>query len=179
MHQSEGIDPVLVMWLNWLSNCDQVCRRFAALIHSDLYLQYKIELAQNGMVEGNSILSTSERLRRLRQYSSNFRNGVFDRGEDLRELPDHILDRHNPESSSRMPSYHDSSCPTFHREFDQPEERFLHAFTHGSAQAGIQPRRWFIPVRSQLGATKWAVDDSQDLLVIAGVSVPPSDNWEW
>ena len=132
------------------------------------------------MVEGDSsALSTSEQLRRLRQYSSNFRHGIFERGEDHRKLPDYILYRPNPESSSRMPFYHDSSFPTFPLEFDQPEGRFLHAFTHGSAQAGIQPRHWFIPVRSQLGTTKWAIDDSQDLLVISGVSVPPPDTREW
>ncbi|KAM5541121.1 hypothetical protein V8D89_005050 [Ganoderma adspersum] len=163
-----------------IARCSRVCRRFAALIHSDLYLQYKIELAQNGMVEGDSsALSTSERLRRLRQYSSNFRNGVFDRGEDHTEYPsDHMLETHNLRVISRRTSYHDSSFPAFHLEFDQPAGRFLSVFTHGSAQAGIRPRRWLIPLGSHLGR-KWTVDDAQDLLVMAEVAMPPSGDWEW
>ncbi|KAM5543322.1 hypothetical protein V8D89_003196, partial [Ganoderma adspersum] len=151
---------------------------FADLIHFDLRLQYKIELAQNGMVDGDSsTLPTSERRRRLLQYSSKFRNGVFDRGEDPTEYPDHMLsETHDLRVSSRRVSYHESSFPVFHLEFDRPAGHFLSVFTHGSGQAGIQPRRWLIPLgpsEDQYLRTKWAVDDAQDLLVIAGVLARP------
>ncbi|KAM5542833.1 hypothetical protein V8D89_003497 [Ganoderma adspersum] len=160
-----------------IARCIRVCRRFAGLIHFDLRLQYKIELAQSGMVDGDSsTLPTSERRRRLLQYSSKFRNGVFDRGEDPTEYPDHMLsETHDLRVSSRRISYHESSFPVFHLEFDRPAGHFLSVFTHGSAQAGIQPRRWLVPLGTpedpHLG-TKWAVDDAQDLLVIAGVAIP-------
>ncbi|KAM5541119.1 hypothetical protein V8D89_005048 [Ganoderma adspersum] len=53
----------------------QVCRYFADLIRSEAYLQYKIEVVQNGIVDGDSTtLLVSER----RQYSSNFSNAIFD-----------------------------------------------------------------------------------------------------
>ena len=66
----------------------QVCHSFADVIYSDLSLQYKIELAQNGMVDGeSSTLAVSEKLQRLRQYSSNFKCGAFQH-EDLTAHPD-------------------------------------------------------------------------------------------
>ncbi|KAM5542835.1 hypothetical protein V8D89_003499 [Ganoderma adspersum] len=159
-----------------IAGCIPVCRRFAGLIRFDLRLQYKIELAQSGMADSNSsTLPTSERLRRLLQYSSKFRNGVFDRGEDPTEYTDHMLsETHDLRVSSRRISYHESSFPVFHLEFDRPAGHFLSVFTQGSGQAGIQPRRWLIPLGNseQYFRTKRAVDDAQDLLVIAGAAVP-------
>lgn len=129
------------------------------------------------MVDGySSTLPTSERLRRLLQYSSNFRNGVFDRGEDPTGDPDPMLsETHNHRVSSRRISYHDSSFPVFHFEFDRPAGHFLFVFTHGSAQAGIRSRRWLIPLGTSEDlhlAIKWAVDDTQDLLVLALGAIP-------
>ncbi|KAM5536873.1 hypothetical protein V8D89_009420 [Ganoderma adspersum] len=62
-----------------IARCMRVCRYFAGLIRSEPYLQYKIELAQTGMVDGDSsMLLVSERRQRLHQYYFNFRNGIFD-----------------------------------------------------------------------------------------------------
>ncbi len=67
---------VHVRSMELLLTCYQVCRSFSDLSH--LCLQYTIDLAQNGMVDGNtSVLPVSERLQRLRQYSSDFRIGTF------------------------------------------------------------------------------------------------------
>lgn len=130
------------------------------------------------MVDGDSsTLSTSERLRRLRQYSSNFRSGVFDRGEDPTAYPGHAVKMDHRGRRSRRTSHHETSFPAFFLEFHRPTRPFLSVFTHGSTQAGIQHQRWLVPLGAQEnphhGGIKWAVDDAQDLLVIASVVTMP------
>ncbi|KAM5535807.1 hypothetical protein V8D89_010530 [Ganoderma adspersum] len=90
--------------LERLLNYNKVCRLFADLIDSDIYLQYRIELTRNGMVDGlASTLPVSERLQHLRQYSVNFRNGIFD-FEDPTAHPDYVrqLPNHQRSGATRI-----------------------------------------------------------------------------
>ena len=143
---------------------DQVCRCFTDLIDSDVYLQYKIELSQNGMVDGlSSTLLVSERLQRLRHYSSRFRNGIFNH-ETLDAHPDYVRQFRNLQlSSSRDVNGSTLYGNTFRSQY------FLSVFTHGSAQAGIRSRRWMMPVGTLGDQTRLigycAFDRVQDLIV--------------
>ena len=124
-----------------LLNRGQVCRCFADRVRSEEGLQYKIELSRNGMVDGDSsTLLLSERLQRLRQYSSNFRSGIFDH-----ETFPLVDDTHINANGS-----------------------FTLVFTYGSAQAGIQSRHWITPLGTPGGPRRfmcnWAIDRAQDLL---------------
>ncbi|PIL34945.1 hypothetical protein GSI_02732 [Ganoderma sinense ZZ0214-1] len=167
--------------------CIKVCRGFAELIRSDLYLQYKIELSQNGMVDGElSTLPVSERLQRLREYSSRFRNGSFDR-EDLSVHPRHVQQvRSGRWNSSSLDERSlstlygvDTRFPTTTHDQDGPSDMFLSVFTPGSAEAGIQSSRYLLRISTAdehaFIMTKWAIDGAQDLLVMtekADISMP-------
>ncbi|KAI1789999.1 hypothetical protein LXA43DRAFT_1019001 [Ganoderma leucocontextum] len=171
---------VLILLLSLLhgqdiARCVRVCRCFADLIHSHLYLQYRIELAQNGMVDGDSsTLPVSERLQRLRQYSSNFLNGIFDR-EDLTAHPDYILQMRNLRGRLSTTFYNEGSSSVLYGNLDGQSESFLSVFAHGSARAGIQSRRWLMPLGTPEHPGRiirnWAIGGVQDLLVIAEVSL--------
>ncbi|PIL34968.1 hypothetical protein GSI_02755 [Ganoderma sinense ZZ0214-1] len=134
-----------------------VCRYFEEVVRSNLYLQYKIELAQNGMVNGySSILSISERLQRLREYASRFRDGIFDH-EDLAAHPHYT---HQVRSLPQNPTL------TQNGRYGMA----LSVFTPGSAQAGIQSSRYLLPIgragKQGLIISRWAIDEAQDLLVM-------------
>ncbi|KAF9232387.1 hypothetical protein BU15DRAFT_81300 [Melanogaster broomeanus] len=50
-----------------ISRCRSVCRRFKDVVDSSVELQYRVELALDGMIDGPpSLISTGERLARLR-----------------------------------------------------------------------------------------------------------------
>ena len=175
---------VLPSGSNNLTSRKQVCRHFSTLIRSDLSLQYKIELVQNGMIDGqSSTLPMSERLQRLREYASRFRNGIFDH-EDLtahEEYADSFLN--NPNWTFLEVSSHENSLSTLYvrgphdSPLRKPHRLILSAFTPGSAQAGIQSSRCLLPIDGphpgpQAEACprwiyKWAIDGAQDLLVMA------------
>ncbi|KAM5539530.1 hypothetical protein V8D89_006802 [Ganoderma adspersum] len=159
-----------------IARCTRVCRYFGGLIHSVLYLQYKIELAQNGMVDGDSsILPVSQRLQRLRQYSSNFYGGVFDH-EDLAAYPDYVLRIRNLGWNVAIPA--ESSFSDLYSRGGRSNFS-LSVYTPRSAQAGIQSSRCILPIGAAGGSglliTKWAIDGAQDLLVmgeIANIGMP-------
>ncbi|KAM5536879.1 hypothetical protein V8D89_009426 [Ganoderma adspersum] len=155
--------------IEWLLTHYQVCRYFADLIRSDAYLQYKIELAQNGMVDGDfSTLLVSERRQRLCQYSFNFRNGIFDDETPDAAHPDYAHQLRNLAWNHARRAYTSASAlyGTYHGlNFS------LSIFNHGSTQAGIRSHRWLMPIGTpgdmQTRRIKsWAIDRAQDLLVI-------------
>ncbi|PIL34941.1 hypothetical protein GSI_02728 [Ganoderma sinense ZZ0214-1] len=153
-----------------IARCMLVCRRFSALVRSDLYLQYKIELAQNGMVDGDlSILPISERQKRLREYSSRFRDGAFDH-EDLSAHPhySHQVCDGLPGWNMRVVAHH--SLSTLYSENGRYDVT-LSLFTPGSSQAGVQSSRCLLPIGTAGGEglviAQWAIDGAQDLLVMA------------
>ncbi|PIL28690.1 hypothetical protein GSI_08734 [Ganoderma sinense ZZ0214-1] len=141
---------------------------FADVVRSDLYLQYKLELAKNGMVDGEaSTLPLSERLQRLREYSSRFCSGIFDY-EDISAYPDFAL------------RLHGRTVPLHHRPLSDlythtgRSDHIRSAFIPGSTQAGIQSSRCMLPVGTAaergLVVTRRAADRTQDLLVMAEVA---------
>ena len=148
-------------------NDNKVCRFFADLIDSDVYLQYRIELARNGMVDGlASTLPVSERLQRLRQYSVNFRSGIFD-FEDTAAHPDYVQQLQNLQWCGATRTEGVASVLYFDT---NTRDSSLSVFTDGSRQAGIPSRRWIMPVGTwedrTRGMSGWIViDRAQDLLV--------------
>ena len=143
-----GEQTYLYLRGNLTYSCTQVCRYFSVLVRSDLYLQYKIELAQNGMVDGqSSTLPVSERLQRLREYASRFRNGTFDH-EDLTAHDEYANAFLNDPSWTFLEvSSHENSLSTLYTRgshdspLRKPHRLVLSVFTPGSAQAGIQSSR--------------------------------------
>ncbi|PIL34943.1 hypothetical protein GSI_02730 [Ganoderma sinense ZZ0214-1] len=153
-----------------ITRCMRVCLRFTDLIRSDLYLQYKIDLAQNSMVDGSlSTLPISERQKRLREYSSRFRDGTFDH-EDLSAHPhySHQVCDGLPGWNMRVVAHH--SLSTLYSENSRYDVT-LSLFTPGSLQAGVQSSRYLLPIGAAGGEgliiAQWAIDGAQDLLVIA------------
>ena len=150
---------------------EQVCRYFGVLIKADVYLQYKIELAQNGMVDGgSSILPVSQRLQRLRQFSSNFESAIFDH-EDLSAHPDYVLRMRDLRWNVAIPA--EASFSDLYS-LGGRSDLSLSVFTPGSAQAGTQSNYSILPIGTAgeqgLMITKWAIDGAQDLLVVGEVA---------
>ncbi|KAM5541123.1 hypothetical protein V8D89_005052 [Ganoderma adspersum] len=165
-----------------IARCNMVCRCFSALIRSDLYLQYMIELAQIGMIDGqSSSLPISERLQCLREYASRFRNGNFDH-EDLTAHGEYASSFLNdPIWTFLEMSSHENSLSTLYTRgphdspLRKPHRFVLSVFTPGSAQAGIQSSRCLLPIDGPdpegeprpRWISRWAIDGGQDLLVMA------------
>ncbi|PIL34947.1 hypothetical protein GSI_02734 [Ganoderma sinense ZZ0214-1] len=146
-----------------IARCMRVSRAFADLTSSDVYLQYRIELAKNGMIDGpSSTLPVSERLQRLRRYSSNFRNGIFDH-EDITAHPDYAQEFRSLHWNSRTIAEGVTSVGYYmdnHR-------CFISVLMDGSSQAGIPSRRLIIRIPSDQtrSTTGWIIDRSQDLFL--------------
>ena len=130
------------------------------------------------MIDGDlSTLPVSERLQRLREYSSRFRNGSFDH-EDVSAHPRHVQQMRSGRWNSA--SFDERSLSSLHgvdiriswptHDQDGPHDMFLSVFTPGSAQAGIQSTRDLLrsSTTDEHAAimTKWAIDGAQDLLVM-------------
>ncbi|KAM5541126.1 hypothetical protein V8D89_005055 [Ganoderma adspersum] len=165
-----------------VARCIAVCHYFADLIHSDISLQYRIELAQNGMVDGeSSTLPVSERLQRLRQYSSNFKRGAFHH-EDLTAHPDHLLQQFEV-GWPRVIIAPKALSGAVYKMADQDDSPlYLSLAVPGSAQGGIPSSRSLFTVREamipDLIVTRWTKDDAQDLFVVemTRTQMPPNVN---
>lgn len=133
------------------------------------------------MVDGDSstnTIPTSEPLQRLREYSSRFRSGAFDH-EDLAAHPHYVREMRNV--SWIAPSLDGSSLsslngPHFYPFTHRPDVpfdtgMFLSTFTPGSALAGIQSSCSLLRISAAeehaILINKWAIDTSQDLLVMS------------
>ena len=159
----------------------QVCRLFADIIHADLALQYKIELAQNGMVDGeSSTLPVSEKLERLRQYSSNFERGAFHH-EDLTAHPYHLRRQFQVGWPRDIIAPRTLSGAVYGMtDQDDSPLYYLSRAVPGSAQGGIPSSRSLLrfTVREamlpDLMVTCWTKDDAQDLFVaeMTGTQMP-------
>lgn len=153
-----------------LHNCTQTSRYIADIVRSDLYLQYRVELAQNGMTDReSSILPISERLHRLREYSSRFRNGNFDH-EDLSAHPYYVRQMRRPPPRLLVPR----GMLSYLYAQTSPSDMVLSVFVPASTQAGIQSSRCILPIGTAgepgLTVAKRAIDRTQDLLVMAEVA---------
>ena len=159
----------------------QVCHCFADLIQTDLYLRYRVKLAQCGMADGSSrTLPVSERLQRLRRYSSNFRHGIFEH-ENVYKRTGYRLHTDGIRRGSHTTVYDPKgSAPVLYRCLDPPFGSFLSVVTYSSAQAGILSRHEVIPFGAPEDADRvtreWAMDEAQDLLVIAEIAPAGTEN---
>ncbi|KAM5541131.1 hypothetical protein V8D89_005060 [Ganoderma adspersum] len=114
----------------------------------------------------------ASRLQRLRQYSSKFASGSFDYEDFGTHHHDYVLQQLRIlRWNTTMPA--DSSFSNLYSQ-DCRSDLALSIFTPGSAQAGIQSSHCLIHIGTAgepgLVITKWAIDDAQDLLVIAEVA---------
>ena len=111
------------------------------------------------------MLPVSERQKRLRQYSLNFRNGIFDH-ETPNAHPDYTQQFRNLEWN--YSTHAAGSGSALYCAF-VGWQSFISVFNRGSAKAGIQSRRWLTPVGIPGDRTRWvkswAIDRAQDLLV--------------
>ena len=116
------------------------------------------------------MLPVSQRLQRLRQYSSNFDSGAFDH-EDLAAHQDYVLRMRDLKWNVGVPA--ESSFSDLYSQGGRTNLS-LSVYTPGTAQAGIQSSRCIIPLGAAGGSglliTKWALDGAQDLLVIAEIA---------
>ena len=122
------------------------------------------------MVDGanSSTLAISERLQRLREYSSRFRAGNFNY-EDLAAHPHYVHQIHS------LPQYTKRIADTFFSKLYSENDRCgvaLSVFTPGSVQAGVRSSRSLLhigtPGTEGLPViVQWAIDEVQDLLVMA------------
>ena len=121
------------------------------------------------MVDGRfSTLPISDRLQRLHQYASNFQRGIFNH-EDLGAHPDYVRQMRNLTWNTVVPG-EDSFSDLYSQ--GGRANLALSVFTPGSTAAGIKSRHYLLPIRAEPGlvVTKWAIDDAQDLLVMAEVA---------
>uniref|UniRef100_A0A5K1K1U1 Probable 3-oxoacyl-[acyl-carrier-protein] reductase oxidoreductase (EC) n=1 Tax=Ganoderma boninense TaxID=34458 RepID=A0A5K1K1U1_9APHY len=147
-----------------IARCIGVCRYFADLVRCELFLQYRIELARNGMVDGPSgTLPVAKRLQRIHQYSANLCSGTLDH-ETLDSHPEFARQFLNLEWSSLRPPNISATAM-----FRESSKMVLSIFTRGSSKAGVPSRRWLMPIGTPRDHTRrmndWAVDRAQDLLV--------------
>lgn len=129
-----------------------------------------IELAQNGMADGDSNAPLPERLDRLRKYSSNFRNGILDR-EDLAAHPDYVrriidltFNRSVPFQYVNLSVAAALYCIRVHHPEQFKYLYLLSGFVASSAQAGIPSCRWIMSFAARQ-VRKCEIDHGQDLLV--------------
>ena len=116
---------------------------FSEIVAFNLHLQYKIELARNGMVNGaSSTLPIADRLQRLRQYASNFQRGIFDY-EDLSAYLDYVSQIFKLEWGTEFPDY-----SPFSRLYGRASRTHLalSVFTLVSVAAGIQSSHHLLPI---------------------------------
>ena len=118
------------------------------------------------MIDGlSSTLPVSERLQRLRQYSLKFRNGIFDY-EDIYTHADFIHQLRGLRWNSAYPT---SGSSVHYSENLREYKSFISVFTDGSAQAGIQSRRWIMPIGTSGDQMRfvwdWLIDHVHDLRV--------------
>ena len=131
------------------------------------------------MVDGeSSILPISERLQRLRQYSSNFRNGIFYH-EGSTAQPDYWRRLRQLGWLTPM-NANDSSTSLYGSLTEEQSHQLLSVFNPGSVQAGIRSQRWLIPVASPVEEGRprpnvrvWAIDCVQDLVVLGAEEMLP------
>lgn len=138
-----------------------------------------IELAQNGMVDGDSGAPLPERLDCLRKYSSSFRNGIFDH-EDLAAHPNYVSRMVDFSINTAVPllcGYRSTAALYYGNRHPGRSEFFLSAFIPGSAAAGIPSCRWVSPFAAPDEPVrlvkKCEADLGQDLLVTVEVDDRP------
>ncbi|KAI0063933.1 hypothetical protein BV25DRAFT_1914982 [Artomyces pyxidatus] len=141
--------------------CQTTCRRLRALVAASVSLQYKIELAACGMVDGprgSQTLDVTERLRRLRLYDTAWRQLAW---TGRSALP-YLVGRYPPPTSGGPSLFF-----TYGHDVDIEVEAILHI---SSELRGVKERHISFPVHT---SHNMLLDPSQDLLAIAPTSTFP------
>ena len=126
------------------------------------------------MVDGeSSTLPVSEKLQRLRQYSSNFKNGAFQH-EEMSVHLDYVLQEREL-GWPRIVYSTGRHTGSLYKKSSREEDPFqLSLFIPGSAQAGIPSARSFSTTRDvvkpEANVLDWAMDTSQDLFAIVDMT---------
>ena len=126
----------------------QVCRILRILINDTMSLQYKVELAAAGMIDGDISISLADRLARLRQYVA---------GKESTQMTHYLtLDFHSQcwIRNSNVFMYKERDC--------------INIVRLPSESQGIHERRWVVQQSRFPGhmVIACAVDFTQDLIVI-------------
>ncbi|KAI0063943.1 hypothetical protein BV25DRAFT_1914990 [Artomyces pyxidatus] len=149
--------------------CQMSCRRLKTLVAESISLQYTIELAACGMVDGprgSSTLDVTERLRRLRLYDAAWRHLEWTGHTALPHLVDHLP----PLMASRgalLFQTGDVDDDESDVDDDEPKDLLQQI---SSELRGVKERSIFFPVRTGYNVL---LDPSQDLLTSAPVSSHP------
>ncbi|KAI0749702.1 hypothetical protein C8Q80DRAFT_1269538 [Daedaleopsis nitida] len=166
--------------------CKRVCRRMEHVVRTDTFLQYKIELAINGMADGRrgpdspGGLPLPERLELLRKHNARFRNGTFldsgyqyswQRWPQVANMPTEGWDTHLAFGGSI--SYVVVKPPQNEMSICAPP--FMGGLSGETSSDSMQ--HWRIPLSifpsDPIGSV--SVDISQELLLICQ---PVSTNWD-
>ena len=126
------------------------------------------------MVDGeSSTLPVSEKLQRLRQYSSNFKSGAFQH-QDMTAHPDYVLQERELGWPRNTYSADRPTGSLYKKSIDDEDPFYLSLFVPGSAQAGIPSARSFFITRDvakpEANVVDWAMDPSQDLFAIVDMT---------
>ena len=126
------------------------------------------------MVDGEcSTLPVSDKLERLRQYSSNFKSGAFQH-EEMTAHPDCVLQERELGWPRNVYSTGRHTGSLYKRSSREEDPFQLSLFVPGSAQAGIPSARSFSitrdVVKPEANVVDWVMDTSQDLFAIAEIT---------
>ena len=129
------------------------------------------------MIDGeSSILPVSERLQRLREYSSDFQRGAFQH-QDPTMHPDYVrFQTLNLEWPLQFPISTKCTSGALYRNIYDIDKAILYLSLSvpGSERAGIRPSRSLFTIHTAvepgLIVTGWAMDDAQDIFIIADVA---------
>ena len=127
------------------------------------------------MVDGEcSTLPVTEKLQRLRQYSSDFERGAFTH-EDLTAHPDYLLQDRELGWPRTVLSAQGPSGSLYKKCYQDDSPLYLSLFVPGSALGGIPSSRTLFTIREMekpdlATVADWAMDESQDLFVMADMT---------
>ena len=126
------------------------------------------------MVDGeSSTLPVSDKLQRLRQYSSNFKSGAFQH-EEMSAHPDYVLQERELGWPRNAYSADRPTSSLYKKSNNDEDPFYLSLFVPGSAQAGIPSARSFFITRDvakpEANVVDWVMDASQNLFAIVNMT---------
>ncbi|KAI0063934.1 hypothetical protein BV25DRAFT_374031 [Artomyces pyxidatus] len=143
-----------------LLTCSTTCHRLYTLISESVLLQYKIELAACGEVDGSPLLDVAEEMRRLRLYDAAWRRLEWTGHTGLL----HLADRHPPSMAAAGALAFYSTTVSHHQS--------LTILQHVSSKLrGVHEQHVVTPVGVGYNSL---IDPSQDLLAYMPRPNPPS-----
>ncbi|KAI0749680.1 hypothetical protein C8Q80DRAFT_1163391 [Daedaleopsis nitida] len=162
-------EEILLLILHCLSladliACQKVCRRLVRAIRTDLSLQYKMELEENGMIDGSLVdMPVAEKLVRLRKYVESLRTGSVAASSSYSTIRADNTSEHTWEAET---SYDNSITYMVRDQHNKATAFVVHSLP--SVTFGISARRWSVPIGHVSDTIlRGTVDLSQNLLVLS------------